>query len=77
MPEERGEQRHPPVDVLAGFMPIKERVHGQGMAEIVRAGPGAGAVAVQADLADELGERPVELPTRHPPTSGADEERRR
>ena len=61
MPEERGEQRHPPVDVLAGLIPVKQRVHGQGMAEIVRAGSGASAAAVQADLADQLGERLVEL----------------
>ena len=77
MPEERGEERHPPVDVLASVMPIEERVHGQGMPEVVWAGSRARAATVQADLADELCEGPVELPTRHSPTARADEERRR
>ena len=77
MPEEGGQQRHPPVDVLAGVKPVEQRAHGQGMAEIVRAGSGASAAAVQADLADQLRERPVEFLARHPPTARADEERRR
>ena len=37
----------------------------------------ASAAAVQTDLADQGRERPVELPTRDPPTARADEERRR
>ena len=43
----------------------------------MRTWSGASAEAVQADLADQSGEGPVELPTRHPPTARADEERRR
>ena len=77
MPEECGQQGHPPVDVLAGLKPANERVDSQGMAEIVRAGSGAGAAAVQADLANQLRECPVELPTRDPSAARADEERRR
>ena len=50
MPEERGEQWHPPVDVLTGVEPVEHRVDGQGMTEIVRAGSGASAAAVQAEL---------------------------
>ena len=68
MPEKCRQQRHPPVDVLAGLMPIEERAHRQGMPEIVWAGSGARAVAVQPDVPDQLRERPVELPrgTRRP-----------
>ena len=35
-------------------MPVQQRVHSKGMPEIVRAGSGTSAAAVQADLADQL-----------------------
>ena len=38
VPEIRRQQRHPPVDVLTGAMPVDQRVHGKGMPEIMGRG---------------------------------------
>ena len=77
VPEIRGQQRHPPVDVLTGPVPVQQRVHGKGMPEIMWARAGASAAAFQPDLADQLDERRVELLASHPPSPRGQEERRR
>src|SRR6266540_1016851 len=69
-----GEQRHPPVDVLAGLLPVEQRPHREGVPEIVWPRAAAGAAALQADLADQLRERLVELLAGDPSSSRGDEE---
>src|SRR6266496_4242425 len=77
MPQVGGQQRHPPVDVLTGPIPVQQRVHGKGMPEVIWARPGTGAASFQSDLADQLDERRVEFRAAHPPSPRRQEERRR
>ena len=78
VPEEGGQQRHPPVDVLAGAIPVEQRAHGKGMAEVMRARAWPRAPRPSRPTSPiSLVKVRLSSSRRHPPAAGGDEERRR
>jgi hypothetical protein len=61
VPEERRELRHPPVDVLAGVVPVQQGADSKRVPEVVRPRAHPLPCSLQPDLPDQLRELRIEL----------------